>query len=133
MYDKLIPGNIVSFNVYPVAYLGHFDRVKVEGIVDYANAVRMGFDPISLHVRVFPTLPNNAPNNARDYHYVRVQTIDGQSHLIGLPWIKPETLQVHPNNRIAVVKIELTSEEDPRRLMEVLNANKFHGVQLTVQ
>lgn len=132
MYTQLIPGNIVSFSVYPVAYLGNFDRVKVEGIVDYANAVRMGFDPISLHVRVFPTLPANSPSSARDYHYVRVQTIDGLSHLIGLPWIKPETVEVHPN-RTAVVKVELSSEDDSRRLAEVLSANGYHGVQLTVQ
>lgn len=127
LYPKLIPGNVISFDVYPSNYLGNFSHVRVEGVMGFDAAVRNGFDPVSMHVRVAPTLPDDAPNNARDYPYVVVRDQHNRPALIGLPWIKEDTLIVHTNYTATIV-VEGLSAGDDQRLLQVLHQNGFHQV-----
>jgi len=132
LYPSLIPGNVISFDVYPRNYLGTFSHVRVEGVLSYDAAVRNGFDPVSLHVRVSPTLPDITPNNARDYSYVVVTDRNNNTSLIGLPWIKEETLIVH-TNYTADITVEGLSQGDDARLLQVLNRNGFHQVSIRLR
>lgn len=132
LYPSLIPGNVISFDVYPSNYLGTFSHVRVEGVLSYDTAVRNGFDPVALHVRVSPTLPDDAPNNARDYSYVVVRDRNNQIALIGLPWIKESTLIVH-TNYTAEITVEGLSMGDDVRLRQVLHQNGFHQVSIRLR
>lgn len=132
LYPKLIPGNVISFDVYPSNYLGSFSHVRVEGVLSYETAARNGFDPIAQHVRVAPTLPPEAPSNARDYSYVVVRDRNNQLALVGLPWIKSETVIVHANYT-AEITVEGLSMGDDARLMQVLHQNGFHQVKIQLR
>lgn len=132
LYPSLIPGNVISFDVYPRNYLGTFSHVRVEGVLSYDAALRNGFDPVSLHVRVSPTLPDITPNNARDYSYVVVTDRNNKTALIGLPWIKEETLIVHANYTAEII-VEGLAQGDDARLMQVLHQNGFHQVSIRLR
>lgn len=132
LYPMLIPGNVISFDVYPSNYLGSFSHVRVEGVLSYETAARNGFDPIALHVRVSPTLPDDSPANARDYSYVVVRDRNNNIAIVGLPWIKEETLIVH-TNYTAEITVEGLSMGDDARLMQVLNQNGFHQVKIRLR
>lgn len=132
LYPNLIPGNVVSFDVYPSNYFGNFSHVRVAGVIGFDTAVRNGFDPVSLHVRAAPTLPSEAPANARDYAYLVVEDRNGNPTLIGIPWIKPATLLVH-ENYTAEITVEGLSVGDEARLMHVLHQNGFHQVSIRLR
>lgn len=93
--DKLKPKSTVSFDVYPVAILGvGYSNVKILGLVDASTARALNFDPDAMHVNVYPTLPAGVPNNASEYMYIRIQLENGATTIVGLPWIKEETIQL---------------------------------------
>lgn len=101
-------GSVVSFNVYPAAIIGtNYTRVKVLGIFDARIALRFA-DVASLHANVYPTLPPGSGEKYTDYQYVEVELSDGQTTIIGIPWIVASTVTVHGNTQAQFVVSNIT-------------------------
>lgn len=101
-------GSLVSFNVYPSAIIGaNFTRVKVLGVYDARVAMRFA-DVASLHVNVYPTLPPGSGEKYTDYKYVEIEHPDGQTSIIGIPWIVASTLLIHSNTQAHFIVSNIT-------------------------
>lgn len=121
----------VSFNVYPSAILGAtFTNVRVLGILDASIARQLGLDTAAMHANVYPTLPPGTPNDPTGYLYVRIQHQSGEQQILGLPWIKSETIVALNYNTINA-KISNVTPEDSERVLAALNANGFNAIEIT--
>lgn len=102
---------IVSFTVYPAAIIGsNFSRVKILGIFDARIAQRFA-DVASLHANIYPTLPPGSGEKYTDYQYVEVELPDGQTSIIGIPWIVASTVTVHGNTQAQFVVSNITPSD----------------------
>lgn len=123
----------VSFEVYPSSILGtRFTRVKVEGILDAHTARSLGFDPWALHANVYPTLPAGTPNDPTAYLYVKVKLSSGGSEIVGVPWIRPDSI-TELQLKTAQIKVLNVGPDDLPKIVQALSANGFaaHEVTLT--
>lgn len=115
------PGQRFSFDVYPSMMLGNnFKNVKMIGIFD-ATMARSFADIDSLHANVYPTLPPGSPDNPNDYSYMRVQHIGGEYTLLGIPYIKPDSVKISGSQRI-ILTFENKNEEDLQNINLALSA-----------
>lgn len=130
-YDKLEPGKLVSFNLYPSSLFGNVEHARVEAILDFNTAVALGFDPVALHIRAYPTLDGAVDNNAESYQYVKLRKGDS-TFIIGIPWIIEDTIITHEyiTADIRVSNIDLS---DVQRLREVLHANGYTSISIKTQ
>lgn len=118
--DLLKPKSMVSFDVYPVAILGTgYVNATVLGIIDGSTAQALGFDPEQMHVNVYPTLPPGTPNHFSDYLYVRIRLENNTTTVVGLPWIKEETITLVQFGTLYVT-IGNTGPEDQARVVKAL-------------
>lgn len=96
MSDLLKPGEVVSFEVYPTSVLGNdFKNLTVAAILDAETArtaIPGGFDAPAMHANVFNSLPEGTPNNYNRYYYVKLKHPNGTFRILGIPWIKPESI-----------------------------------------
>jgi hypothetical protein len=86
----------ISFEVYPATIIGtKFENVEVLCIVDYETAMNFA-DVHAKHIAVYPQLPTTpvpVPVDPSAYDYLKVRLQNGQIEYVGLPWIRPETVQ----------------------------------------
>lgn len=95
--SKIVIGQTISFDVYPSAILGTgFKNCKVLAVVDADTALLLGIDPVATHISVYPTLPSTlgVPNRYDGYQYVKLKLATGKIAVIGIPYIKEETIVV---------------------------------------
>lgn len=131
IYQTLSPGKLVSFDIYPSSFLGNIEHMKVDAIIDYNTAIQLGFDPSSLHVMVYPTLNSDVLNRADSYQYVKLSKPNNKSVIVGLPWIKEETIVQHQFFS-ATVTIENIEPGDEVLIREVLQSNGFNATAVKV-
>lgn len=121
-------GKLVSFDIYPSGIISsQFQRVKVLDIFSPNTALKFA-DVASLHVNVYPTLPNGTPNSYSGYNYVQVELENGNPVILGLPWIIDSSIVVHDNVQI-LVTISQVSAADVPRIREALIANGFNHLE----
>jgi hypothetical protein len=90
--SDIVLGTTVTFDLYPFALFGTtIKNAKVLSLLDGQTAQQLGYDPRSLHVQVYPTLPPGTPDGFDKYFYLQVLLPSGQRAVYGLPWIKSET------------------------------------------
>lgn len=132
--EKLGPGKRISFEVYPSSIIGNnFKEVYLEGVIDPTLALAHGIDIEAYHAKVYPTLPQGtAPDNAFGYNYVRVRYPNGASEVIGVPWIRPETLQILQGGRI-ILTFEDKTQSDLDRILQILSANGMSPADVHVE
>ncbi len=103
MSELLKWGEVVSFEVYPTAVLGNdFKNMTVVAILDAETArtaMPGGFDAPAMHANVYNTLPEGTPNNYTRYNYVKLKHPNGTIRILGIPWIKPESIVSKVVNR----------------------------------
>lgn len=83
----------LTFEVYPAALLGaKFTNFTITSILSAVDAAE--FEDIAvLHKQVYPYLPEGTvENNYRAYQYVRGVTQDGTRRILGIPWIKADSI-----------------------------------------
>lgn len=120
-----------SFEVYPAALLGNgFQNATVMAILDQETANRE-VDTQALHVQVYPTLPVGTPNNPADYDYVKLKLANGSTTILGIPWIKQDTLTQVSTSTITA-KIAGVSAADLPRVRNCLIQNGFNNLDLSV-
>ncbi len=123
--DQMPVGAIVSFDLHPAQIIGASHKnAKVLAIVDGDTAQSLGYDVRALHAAVYPTLPQGTPNRYNAYSYALLLLGSKQKTVVGLPWIKENSLQRVSVGRLQVI-LEGMSEQDHTRLVKALSANGF--------
>ena len=130
MSDLLSRGDVVTFDVF--AILGtKYKSVKVLSILDYSTA-KLFVDVEALHRNVYPTLPINiVPDDPKQYYYAKLELNNGNIDVIGLPWIKSETVLVHSTQTMTLTFVNITPS-DQSRLIQIVQANGFNPNAVTV-
>lgn len=124
IHDFLTFGNILSFEVYPAAVIGtRFDDVKVMGVFDSETA-RIWIDPEAMHANVYPTLPDGTSDDASQYQYVKLKHLNGNVSILGLPWIREDTIQISEKGTLTL-KVEDVGPADRDRIIKALAANGY--------
>jgi len=122
-------GLTYSFTVYPSYILGtDFKNVVVLGVVNYEIASKYA-DIYALHAQVYPTLPEDTPNNPESYDYLLIKTTTGNKTVVGLPWIKEETIAVVDSKTIQVL-ISQVSANDITAIRNALVQNGFMNLKI---
>lgn len=123
--------SIYSFNVYPAALLNtSWDNVTVVAIMDPATAAKEE-DIQALHIQVYPTLPAGTINDFKSYDYIKVQTVSGNTFILGIPWIIPSTVVLVESNTIKAV-IGGVSANDVSRILNALVQNGYKNVTMSI-
>ncbi len=124
---------VYNFDLYPVALLGAgYSNATIMAIMDTATANRE-IDTVALHAQIYPTLPaGSCPNDPNGYDYVKIKTTTGQTTILGLPWINPQTV-VLVDSKTIVATISNVSASDVARINNALVANGFNNVSIVIQ
>lgn len=122
---------VYNFDTYAAALLGNnFKNVTVLAIMDRETAAKEA-DVHAMHVQVYPYLPAGTPNDPNAYDYVKVKTTTGQTMILGIAWIKEDSIQL-VESRIITVKISNVSASDIPRVRDALVANGFNQVEMSI-
>lgn len=130
--SQLTIGSTVSFDVYPAAIIGSsFDDVKVLAILDMDTA---GFwiDPIALHINVKPSLPDGVPDDPQDYQYLKLKHPNGNIEVIGVPWIREDTIS-HSQSGTLVITVDNVGPEDRDTIVRALSANGYRAASVKMK
>lgn len=123
-------GKVVSFNLYPASILGtNYNLSKVLAILD-ADTAMAYVDVSQLHTSVYGTIPdpNKPVDDYRSYSYLKLQLSNGQTGIIGIPWIDGE-LTIHQNNTIRA-DISNVGASDVAKIRTMLIANGYNDAVL---
>ena len=127
-------GKIMSFQVYPSAILGT-NFVNAELVTLGSHLAVSEFEPAILHTQVFPTIPANIAmeNDYRKYLYGKFKLENGRMIVVGLPWIKMDTLVFSTNQVIKVSIRGLSAASDTTRLKNILLAAGIIDFEIKVE
>ena len=122
---------VYSFDVYPSSILGTgFKNVTVQAILDYHSALAFA-DLDALHVNIFPHLPSGTPNRPQDFDYLWIRTQNGDTTIIGIPWIVEETIQLVESLKMNVV-IDGVGSIDIDRVRACLSQNGYDKTEISL-
>lgn len=126
-------GQRFSFEVYPVSVLGNnFQDVRLEGIISAQTAAAYGIDIQALHANVFPTLPSGTvPNDPFQYNYIRVRFPSGEYTVLGIPWIRSDTIVISTGGKVTMVFQDKTPTDIDNMLL-ALSANGYKPDSIAV-
>lgn len=126
-------GDTISFQVYPSTLLGdQFKDVVVQSVVNADTARLLGFDYISMHANVFPTLPEGqVPDNPTQYNYLVVKMQSGQTQIVGLPWIDESTITSRVTSSV-YLEVPGAGTTDVSNIVNALAANGFRTKNVRV-
>lgn len=125
-------GTTVSFSTYASAILGAFEKVKIEGIVDY-NVVRQFIDPATLHANVYGSLPvGEVPDDFTKYYYLVLMQSNGNKTAIGLPWVDETTIQLIASTTV-IITVDNAGVNDLPSIKEALAINGFTSVDVRIE
>lgn len=120
-------GDVVSFEVYPSAILGNgFNRVKILSVLS-PNDAKKESDVIVKHSQVIAYLTPQDKllySTYKDYSYLKLLMPNNTTSIIGIPWIKQNTI-----TKIVSTKgrydITVDSQEQLNEIINILNARGF--------
>lgn len=120
-----------SFDLHPSSILGTgFKNVTVQAILDYHAALAFA-DLDALHVNVFPHLPAGTPNRPQDFDYLWIRTQNGDTTIIGIPWIVEETIELVESLKMNVV-IDGVGSIDIERVRACLSQNGYDKIEISL-
>lgn len=125
-YDLLQPGVTVDFSVVAPELLtqGWKDSV-ILGRIDMSTAQALGLDVQAKHSAIYPYIKGSGvENNPNSYQYVRVQKPSREIHILGIPWIMVETIQVIQRNNI-ICRISDVGTTDIVKIQAALSSNGY--------
>lgn len=118
-------GQRFSFEVYPSAILGNnFKDVTLEGTLSPDMARAFGTDIASMHANVYRTLPTTVPNDPVKYNYIRVRHQNGTLSIIGIPYIRPESIVISTHG-VLDLRFDNVTQADQERIITALSANGY--------
>ncbi len=125
---KFTLNSTVTFQVYPSALYGDVFRNAVPtDVVSARGAAKFGIDPEAEHAKVYPLLPSGSvEDNARSYNWLVLTLEDGTERVIGLPWIKVDTINVVETVN-ALVTIPGIGTGDIEKIRLAINSAGFNN------
>jgi hypothetical protein len=130
--DYLQFGNVISFEVYPAAIIGTaFTDVKVLALLDKDTA-NLWIDADAWHANIYPTLPAGVPDDPNQYQYVKLKHLNGTVAVIGIPWIKPESMTISEKG-VLTITVNDVGSIDKDRIIRALAANGYRIAKLTLK
>ena len=117
-------GQRFSFEVYPSAILGSFRDVVLDGRLSADGARAFGLDVDALHANVYRTLPPTVPNDPNAYEYLRIRHTNGAYQILGVPFIRPESIQVSTHG-VLHLRFDDISQVDQSRILNALSASGY--------
>lgn len=121
---------VYDFDVWPASIIGNnFKGVTVLALMDNETASKE-FDTQAAHIQVYPLVPGMV-NDPNGYDYVKIKTTSGVTTIVGLPWIKEDTVQL-VESRTITVKVGNVSASDVPRIREALVQNGFGNLVITI-
>lgn len=121
-----------NFDLHPSAILGgDYKNVLVMSIMDYETALAFQ-DVAALHAQVYPTLPQDVPDDPSKYNYVKVRTAIGTT-ILGIPWIDESTIVEVTKSRHIVTIEDTDSSNTTQLLRNILSQNGFNKFTIEVE
>lgn len=121
---------VYDFDVYPSAIIGNnFKGVTILAIMDNETASKE-VDTQAMHVQIFPMVPGMV-NDPNGYDYVKIRTINGQTTILGVPWIKEDTVQLVESRTVTAVIANVSAVDVPR-IRDALVQNGFNNVTVNI-
>jgi hypothetical protein len=96
---------------------------KVKGILD-ADTARLWADVDSIHTNLYPALPDGSVDDPEGYEYLKLTLHNGSTQIVGLPWIREETLAV-TGKGTATITIDNVSSTDIPNIVKALASNGY--------
>lgn len=124
-------GDRITFQIYPVSLYGDiFRNCVASDMISARSCPKFNVDPAAEHAKVYNSLPSGtAPNDPNGYKWLVLTLENGDERVIGLPWIKVETIQV-----IEVVNtyvtIPNTAPQDAEKVRLALSAAGFESLEI---
>lgn len=117
-------GQVISFEMYPAHIYGNaFRNVTLSALLSPALANTLGLDVVSAHKQVYPSLPDGTvPNDPFQYNYLQVTTEGGESIILGVPWIRSDSIVINDGKLLTLVFQDI---DDVRkdRIIAAIRAN----------
>lgn len=124
--------SIYNFDLHAPAILGNgYQNAVVLALMDMETANKE-IDVVSLHTNVFPYLPVGTPNDPKGYDYVKIKTTTGATTIIGLAWIKPETIVLVDSRTVTVTIGEVNASDIPR-IKAALIQNGYSNIEIQIR
>jgi len=130
--ETIVFGNTVSFDVYPSSILGSkFSNVKVIALMDKDTASTW-IDPEAMHANVYPTLPATVVDDPSSYQFVMLKHSNGETSVIGLPWIIENSVQVIQKGTLTIRLDNITPLQSDQ-IVNIISANGFQIKEVTLK
>lgn len=128
---QLNAGDIISFETIAPSILNlKYKQVKFAGLVNWAVA-RSFSDIASLHRSLYPSMSQSeVKDDYKSYSYLTFQNSSGIVQVIGVPWIRQDTLVVSGSENLNV-NFPNISPEKKEYLFQLLKANGFSNFQVS--
>ena len=131
VFDTVAIGDTISFRIFPNTVVGEtFNYCSIRAILDYDTVLNF-IDIDALHANVYPSLPNDVPNNPCEYSYLKILQPSGQYDYIGLPWVDTSSIVVHGESTIQF-SIENVNAQDITKINALLSANGYSAKDWTI-
>lgn len=114
--EKFKLKDVISFETHASTILPQdYERVTVVGIVPASDCHLYGFDAYSMHAQVFRLVPSGTmENNADSYDYLRLRTLNGETRIVGIPWINASTIKVYNQTTASFIVNDIAQEDIER-------------------
>lgn len=129
-----ITGAKYSFEVYPAALIPtDFTNVEVLGVVSESTARRF-VETHQLHANYFPYFgaQTGTPNDPKSYNWLMIKTQTGVETVIGIAWIKPDSVRATDWQTITAV-ITTSMPDALNRARLALAGNGFTDVEWSIK
>lgn len=125
--------SVYSFDLWAPGILGSsYKNVTIlSAEMSERSAIRAQCPTRELHAQVFNQLPPGTPNDPAAYSYIEFLTAMGEVVVIGIPWIKEDSIQL-VTSRNYNVKVGNISASDLPRLRNALLASKFMDFEISL-
>lgn len=129
--SSLNVGDVISFETIAPSILNlKFNQVKFDGIVSWAVA-RSFADIASLHRSLYPSMnQSEVKDDYRSYGYLTFQNDSGVVQVLGVPWLRTDTLVVSGYEDLNI-NFPNISPDRKTYLFQLLRANGFSNFQVT--
>lgn len=131
---KFVLGDRVSFQIYPLSLYGDiFNNCVGTDIVSAKSAKKFGIDPEAEHAKAYTYLPSGSvQDDAYSYKWLVLDLIDNTQRVIGLPWIKVDTIVVVTTLN-AIITVPGVGNGDVEKLRLALSSNGFKDFTIITQ
>ena len=115
--EKFKLKDVISFETHASQVLPQdYERVTVIGVIPASDCHLYGFDAYAVHAQVFRLVPaGTMDNDPESYDYLRLRTLNGETRIVGIPWINASTIKVFKKTTASFI-VEDIAQEDVNKI-----------------